>query len=177
MSDHSVYSSSLDDSTFFEGAISSSEPHDGIGKYFQSDDGPFHDSQRCSYAFKETKNLDFLYQCNDLFCSEYASGVYDYLRQREGLFLPIADYINKLQPDLSPNMREILMHWLVEVAEEYEVTLETLLLAKNYIDRYLSKKQIRREYLQLLGITALLIASKYEVSVIFYISLLCSFTK
>mmetsp|Transcript_31184 Transcript_31184/g.48638 ORF Transcript_31184/g.48638 Transcript_31184/m.48638 type:complete len:249 (-) Transcript_31184:171-917(-) len=59
-------------------------------------------------------------------------------------------------------MRQILIDWLVEVAEEYDITLETLLLAKNYIDRYLSLKPIRKGRLQLLGITALLVASKYE---------------
>ena len=39
---------------------------------------------------------------------------------------------------------------------------ETLYLTVNIIDRYLEKKQVRRSKLQLLGVAALLAASKYE---------------
>ena len=72
-------------------------------------------------------------------------------------------------------MRQILIDWLVEVAEEYDIALETLLLAKNYIDRYLSVRPLRKGRLQLLGITALLVASKYEVMIFFFFLFLFSF--
>ena len=39
---------------------------------------------------------------------------------------------------------------------------ETLYLTVNVLDRYLSLKQVRRSKLQLVGVSALLIASKYE---------------
>lgn len=109
-------------------------------------------------------------ESNEQYCSEYVSGIYDYLRQRETLFLPDRNYLTKLQPDLTEGMREILMDWLVGVCEEAKVCLETLLLAKNYIDRYLSREQIRRGNLQLLGITALLVASKLEVNLFFFLT-------
>ena len=54
------------------------------------------------------------------------------------------------------------MDWLVEVAEEYKLHTETLFLSVNYIDRFLSKNNVVRGKLQLVGITAMLIASKYE---------------
>lgn len=67
-----------------------------------------------------------------------------------------------LQPDINPNMRAILVDWLVEVAEEFQLHLDTLHLAVSYTDRYLSKVSVPRNKLQLLGTTSLYIAAKYE---------------
>ena len=39
---------------------------------------------------------------------------------------------------------------------------ETLYLTINLIDRFLEAKQVTRKHLQLVGVTAMLIASKYE---------------
>lgn len=66
------------------------------------------------------------------------------------------------QKDISTSMRAILIDWLVEVTEEYRLVPETLYLTVNYIDRYLSGKEISRHRLQLLGVSCLLIATKYE---------------
>nr|AAM95610.1 cyclin A-like protein [Nicotiana tabacum] len=59
-------------------------------------------------------------------------------------------------------MRGVLVDWLVEVAEEYKLLSDTLYLAVSYIDRFLSTKVIPRQKLQLLGVSSMLIASKYE---------------
>lgn len=59
-------------------------------------------------------------------------------------------------------MRSILVDWLVEVAEEYRLVPETLYLAVNYIDRFLAHVPVNRSKLQLVGVTCMLIASKYE---------------
>lgn len=40
------------------------------------------------------------------------------------------------QKDITPHMRAILVDWLIEVAEEYKLSSETLYLAVSYIDRY-----------------------------------------
>jgi cyclin A len=66
------------------------------------------------------------------------------------------------QPDITPNMRCILVDWLVEVSEEYKLNTETLYLAVNYIDRFLSMMSVQRAKLQLVGTAAMFIASKYE---------------
>lgn len=63
------------------------------------------------------------------------------------------------QKDINANMRGILVDWLVEVAEEYKLHTETLFLSVNYIDRYLSRNDVVRGKLQLVGITAMLCAS------------------
>ena len=59
-------------------------------------------------------------------------------------------------------MRAILIDWLVEVHLKFKLVPETLYLTVNLIDRYLEKVEVMREKLQLIGVTAMLIASKYE---------------
>jgi len=59
-------------------------------------------------------------------------------------------------------MRAVLFEWLVEVADEFGFSTECLYLTKNYIDRYLSKVSVYKQKLQLIGITCMLLAAKYE---------------
>jgi cyclin A len=59
-------------------------------------------------------------------------------------------------------MRGILVDWLVEVAEEYKLAPENLYLSTNYVDRFLTVMPVLRGRLQLVGVTCMLIASKYE---------------
>lgn len=92
------------------------------------------------------------------------------------------------QPSLNAEMRAILVDWLVEVQvstrdaahhqrpeefrdgatrlcfqENFELFHETLYLAVKMTDHYLSRTPVDREMLQLVGSTAMLIASKFEV--------------
>lgn len=67
-----------------------------------------------------------------------------------------------VQQDVNTSMRAILVDWLVEVSQEYKLVSETLFLAINYIDRFLSQGAAPRRKLQLVGITCMLIAAKYE---------------
>jgi hypothetical protein len=59
-------------------------------------------------------------------------------------------------------MRAILVDWLVDVHMKFKLLPETLFLTVNLIDRFLEKVQITRQKLQLVGVAAMLIASKYE---------------
>lgn len=59
-------------------------------------------------------------------------------------------------------MRAILIDWLVEVHLKFKLVPETLYLTVNLIDRYLEKEQVNRQKLQLVGVTSMMIASKYE---------------
>ncbi|MCD7470774.1 hypothetical protein HAX54_010884 [Datura stramonium] len=97
-------------------------------------------------------------------CSAYASDIYDYLHQMEieKKRRPLPDYLEKVQKDVSANMRGVLVDWLVEVADEYKLLSDTLYLTVSYIDRFLSVNVIPRQRLQLLGVSSMLIASKYE---------------
>lgn len=67
-----------------------------------------------------------------------------------------------MQQDINQKMRTILIDWLIEVHHKFKLQPQTLWLTVNILDRYLEKVQIMRSKLQLVGISALLIASKYE---------------
>jgi cyclin B len=66
------------------------------------------------------------------------------------------------QNDINAKMRAILIDWLVEVHMKFRLVPETLYLCVNIIDRYCSMVSVPRSKLQLVGVTALLIACKYE---------------
>jgi len=92
--------------------------------------------------------------------AEYVNDIYEYLMEKEKDSVDPA-YINN-QVDVNEKMRAILVDWLVEVHRMFKLLPETLFLSISLIDRYLSVTQISREKLQLVGVTAMLIASKYE---------------
>ncbi|KAJ7320260.1 hypothetical protein JRQ81_019771 [Phrynocephalus forsythii] len=92
---------------------------------------------------------------------EYAEDIHLYLREAEVRYRPKPCYMRK-QPDITSGMRAILVDWLAEVGEEYKLQNETLYLAVNYLDRFLSCMSVLRGKLQLVGTAAILLASKYE---------------
>uniref|UniRef100_A0A8C6L593 G2/mitotic-specific cyclin-B2 n=1 Tax=Nothobranchius furzeri TaxID=105023 RepID=A0A8C6L593_NOTFU len=93
-------------------------------------------------------------------CPEYAKDIFDYLKQREEKFI-LTNYMPR-QPSLNPEMRAILVDWLVEVQENFELYHETLYLAVKMTDHFLSKTPVHKEMLQLVGSTTMLIACKFE---------------
>ena len=66
------------------------------------------------------------------------------------------------QTDINAKMRAILIDWLVEVHHKFKLRPETMYLTVHLIDRYLEKEAVQRNKLQLVGITAMFVASKYE---------------
>ncbi|XP_076894885.1 cyclin-A2-1-like [Bidens hawaiensis] len=98
-------------------------------------------------------------------CSLYAAEIFNNLRVAELKGRPSVNYMKTVQRDIKQEMRGILIDWLVEVCEEYKLKPETLYLTVTLIDQYLSKMYIEKQRLQLLGITCMLIASKYEETI------------
>lgn len=96
----------------------------------------------------------------ELLCAEYVDEMYEeFLRKEESWHYP--NYFDK-QTELNPRMRAILVDWLVDVHLKFRLAESTLYLAVQIVDAYLAKRQTGRTLLQLVGITALLLASKYE---------------
>ena len=93
--------------------------------------------------------------------AEYVQDIHANLRAAEGAKHPSAAYMDK-QPHINAKMRAILIDWLVEVHLKFKLVPETLYLTVNLIDRFLERAQVARSKLQLVGVTALLLASKYE---------------
>ncbi|OAY80470.1 Cyclin-A1-1 [Ananas comosus] len=95
-------------------------------------------------------------------CATLACDIYKHLRVAETKKRPSTDFMERIQTDINASMRAILIDWLVEVAEEYRLVPDTLYLTVNYVDRYLSGNEMNRQRLQLLGVSCMLIAAKYE---------------
>ncbi|EAW10644.1 B-type cyclin nimE [Aspergillus clavatus NRRL 1] len=104
----------------------------------------------------DTEDLD-----DPLMAAEYVVEIFDYLRDLELETLPNPHYIDH-QPDLEWKMRGILVDWLIEVHTRFRLLPETLFLAVNLIDRFLSAEVVALDRLQLVGVAAMFIASKYE---------------
>uniref|UniRef100_A0A182PAG0 Uncharacterized protein n=1 Tax=Anopheles epiroticus TaxID=199890 RepID=A0A182PAG0_9DIPT len=102
-----------------------------------------------------------LFYWNDIYqVSEYAQDIFDYLREREPEY-EIPDYMGR-QKQLTKRMRALLVDWMIEIQETFELNHETLYLAVKILDTYLSRVTIGHEVLQLVGIAGMLIASKYD---------------
>ncbi|KAF4760742.1 hypothetical protein N7455_001404 [Penicillium solitum] len=93
--------------------------------------------------------------------AEYGDEIFLHLRKKEIEMLPVPDYMAR-QSELQWSMRSVLMDWLVQVHQRFNLLPETLFLTVNYIDRFLSYKVVSMGKLQLVGATAIFIAAKFE---------------
>lgn len=93
----------------------------------------------------------------------YKEDIYRWMRVTEvlGKFQPNINYMN-IQQELSASMRSILVDWLIDIHWRFRLTSETLFIAINLIDRFLMRIQVARSRFQLVGLTSLIIASKYQ---------------
>ncbi|CAK7329092.1 unnamed protein product [Dovyalis caffra] len=92
---------------------------------------------------------------------EYIDDIYAYYKKTEGSGCVSPTYMDR-QFDINQKMRAILIDWLIEVHYKFELMDETLFLTINLIDRFLERCTVVRKKLQLVGVTAMLIACKYE---------------
>ncbi|XP_065840446.1 G2/mitotic-specific cyclin-B3-like [Oscarella lobularis] len=95
-----------------------------------------------------------------LFSPEYAQDIFIHMKGTEDAN-QIRRYMDR-QPLISIKLRTIVIDWMVEVQESFELYHETLYLSVKYVDRYLEKEVVPREQLQLVAMAAMLIASKFE---------------
>uniref|UniRef100_A0ACD5UIL2 Uncharacterized protein n=1 Tax=Avena sativa TaxID=4498 RepID=A0ACD5UIL2_AVESA len=98
---------------------------------------------------------------NSLAVVEYVDEIYSFYRRNEDLSCVSPSYMTQ-QTDINEKMRGILIDWLIEVHYKLELLGETLFLTVNIIDRYLARENVVRKKLQLVGVTAMLLACKYE---------------
>ncbi|KAK7342906.1 hypothetical protein VNO80_25864 [Phaseolus coccineus] len=100
-------------------------------------------------------------ECNQLEVSEYVDDIYQYYWVTEARNPALANYMS-IQTDITPRLRGILINWLIEVHFKFDLMPETLYLTVTLLDQYLSLVTIKKTDMQLVGLTALLLASKYE---------------
>ncbi|KAK8209407.1 cyclin-like protein [Phyllosticta capitalensis] len=93
--------------------------------------------------------------------AEYGEEIFGYMRTLEERMKPNPFYMDN-QAEIQWSMRSVLMDWLVQVHHRFTLLPETLFLAVNYVDRFLSCKVVSLGKLQLVGATAIFVAAKYE---------------
>lgn len=118
--------------------------------------------------YKKSKRIDYEWQDLDeedfddpLMVSEYVNEIFPYLHELERKTLPDPNYLFE-QTQLKPKMRSILVDWLVEMHQKFRLLPETLFLAINIMDRFMSVEVVQIDKLQLLATGSLFIAAKYE---------------
>ncbi|KAI9196098.1 hypothetical protein LWI28_021000 [Acer negundo] len=105
-------------------------------------------------------NIDAADIDNELAVVEYVDDMYNFYKLSEHES-QAHDYMDA-QPDINAKMRSILVDWLNEVHRKFQLMPETLYLTINIVDRFLSKQIVSRKELQLVGISSMVIACKYE---------------
>ncbi|XP_052202281.1 G2/mitotic-specific cyclin-2 isoform X2 [Diospyros lotus] len=98
---------------------------------------------------------------NPLAVVDYIDDLYAYYKKMENSSCVSLNYMGQ-QFDINERMRAILIDWLIEVHYKFELMDETLYLTVNLIDRFLAVQPVVRKKLQLVGVTAMLLACKYE---------------
>ena len=93
--------------------------------------------------------------------AEYAPEIFNYMHELEYRLVPDLNYMSN-QDELKWEMRSVLIDWVVQVHNRFNLLPETLFLTVNYIDRFLSKRKVSLSRFQLVGAVALFIAAKYE---------------
>ncbi|PON90459.1 Cyclin [Trema orientale] len=112
-------------------------------------------------AEESVTDIDSCDKKNPLAVSEYVDDIYAYYKRVESSSCVPPNYMAN-QSDINEKMRGILIDWLIEVHYKFELMEETLYLTVNLIDRFLAVQPVLRKKLQLVGVTALLLACKYE---------------
>ncbi|PPR02261.1 hypothetical protein CVT24_011610 [Panaeolus cyanescens] len=106
-------------------------------------------------------DLDFDDNDDPVMVSEYVQEIFRYLKQVELTTMPNPNYMQN-QGELAWKMRGILTDWLIQVHVRFRLLPETLFLCVNLIDRFLSARVVSLAKLQLVGITCMFIAAKFE---------------
>ncbi|XP_020084579.1 cyclin-B2-1-like isoform X2 [Ananas comosus] len=106
-------------------------------------------------------DIDGFDSSNPLAAVDYVEEIYSFYKRTEVAGCAHLDYMSN-QFDINEKMRAILIDWLIEVHYKFELMDETLFLTVNIIDRFLSRQTVIRKKLQLVGVTAMLLACKYE---------------
>lgn len=109
----------------------------------------------------EWENLDEEDANDPFMVSEYVEEIFEYMHKLELETLPDPNYMTK-QKNFKPKMRSILVDWIVEVHLRFRLLPETLFLAINLMDRFMSKEAVQVDKLQLLATGSLFVAAKYE---------------
>lgn len=94
--------------------------------------------------------------------ADCAQSIYLNMRAEEERIMVDPGYLKKVQTEIKDTSRAFLIEWIIDVHRKFRLVPESLYVTQHIIDQFLSRKQIQKSQLHLLGVTTLLIAAKYE---------------
>ncbi|XP_056142832.1 G1/S-specific cyclin-E2 [Lampris incognitus] len=115
-------------------------------------------------SFRQYRFKNLFIKPSPIPCLSWASSddIWIKMLNKELKYIHDKSYLQR-HPKMQSKMRAILLDWLFEVSEVYCLHRQTAYLAQDYFDRFmLTQENVNKDYLQLIGITALFIASKIE---------------
>ncbi|XP_055529434.1 G2/mitotic-specific cyclin-B [Wyeomyia smithii] len=108
------------------------------------------------------ENIDINDAWNPMLVSEYVNDIYKYLNDLEDAFAIKENFLDN-HKQINHKMRTILIDWINEVHYQFKLEIDTYHMTVSIIDRYLQLvTDTPKKELQLVGVTAMFIASKYE---------------
>lgn len=116
---------------------------------------------RSAVKQRRIEQVDMADVNDPLAAADFVKYIFKSYRNTEQKVRISSSYMSR-QQDINEKMRSILIDWLVDVHLKFKLVPETLYLTVNLIDRFLMVKSVSRKHLQLVGVTAMLVASKYE---------------
>lgn len=115
-----------------------------------------------THLLHQVDNIDKNDIGNIQLLAEYVNDIYAYMMRLEDIFPIRANHL-ETQMDVTPKMRSVLLDWISEVHFQFNLEIETYHMAVSMIDRYLQAVSgTPRRFLQLVGVTCLFMAAKYE---------------
>jgi len=94
--------------------------------------------------------------------AEFANDIYWGMRDMEKSYMVSPDYLQQVQKELKDTSRAFLVEWLIDVHRKFRLMAETLYVTVSIVDRFLAAHEIRKSQLHIVGVSAVLIATKYE---------------
>ncbi|XP_044133023.1 G2/mitotic-specific cyclin-B2-like [Bufo gargarizans] len=116
--------------------------------------------QAFSEILNNVEDIDAEDSYNPQMCSDYVKDIYAYLKELEVQQSVRPNFLEGMQ--VTDRMRAILIDWLMQVHSKFQLLQETLYMAVAIMDRFLQVYPVQRNRLQLVGVSSLFLASKYE---------------
>jgi len=107
------------------------------------------------------ENIDYSDGDNCLLTPEYVNDIYSYLRSLER-HQTVKNNFLSVQREMTPKMRSVLVDWLINVHSQFKLLPETLYMGVSIMDRFFQSESVAKDKIQLVGVTAFFIASKFE---------------
>jgi len=136
----------------------SADPEDWLVAVFEGTEAEESAMIKAEIKKEFDEQLDFW---DTTMVAEYAEEIFEYMGQLEESAMPHPRYMDH-QTEIQWSMRTTLVDWLLQVHVRYHMLPETLWIAVNIVDRFLSNRVVSLVKFQLVGVTAMFIAAKYE---------------